>query len=469
MDRAKALYFEGNQRMQAGDLRAAEACFREAIALVPDFAEAIANLGFVLESGGAVEEAEACYVRALALNAPYPQLHLNHGALLFRQKRLDEAERAYRQAIDLWPEFSAAWSNLGVLLACRQREDEAEACYRKALALDPSYAKARFNLSYLALRQGRFEEGWRYLEARATEATNMRLPCPRWEGQPLAGKALVVRSEGGYGDTIQLCRYATVLKEQGARHVTWMCYPGLEALFATADGIDEAIGLEADLSARMADFWAPAWSLPFYCGTRIDTIPARVPYLHAPPERTAQWRAALPPDGVRVGLVWKGNAAFENDGERSIASLSLLAPLWSVPGVRFISLQKGAGESEAACPPDGLPVLDLGSRMEDFADAAAIVSQIDLVICVDTAVAHLSGALGKACWVLLPDYMTDWRWMTRRPDSPWYPNALRLFRQPPGGGWETVVAAVAYALQQWAADNGERDGDTCFYVPTRTQ
>ncbi len=442
--------------MREGDLQAAEACFREAIALAPDFAEAIGNLGFVLERRGAAEEAEVCYVRALALDPPYPQIHLNHGALLFRQKRLQEAERAYRRAIDLWPEFPAAWSNLGVLLACSQREDEAEACYRKALALDPAYAKACFNLSYLALRQGRFQEGWRYLEARTTEATTTQLPYSRWRGQSLAGKAVIVRSEGGYGDTIQLCRYARVLKDLGARHVTWMCYPGLKGLFAMADGIDDAIDLGDDLHGRAADFWTPAWSLPLYCGTRVDTIPAQLPYLHASPEQVAQWRAALPPDGVRVGLVWKGNPAFENDGDRSIASLSLLAPLWSVRGARFISLQKGAGAAEAACPPDGLPVLDLGARVEDFADAAAIVSQIDLVICVDTAVAHLSGALAKSCWVLLPDYMADWRWMTQRTDSPWYPDTLRLFRQPPGGGWETVVASVACALEQWVADNGVR-------------
>ena len=187
-------------------------------------------------------------------------------------------------------------------------------------------------------------------------------------------------------------------------------------------------------------------SLPYFCGTRIDNIPAGIPYLAAEPAKAAAWRSQLPASGLRIGLAWKGNPRFENDKDRSLPSLDVLAPLADMAGLNFVSLQKGPGEAEAHCPPAGLPVLALGERIEDFSDTAAIIANLDLVISVDSAVAHLAGALGKPCWVLLPDYQTDWRWLTGRHDSPWYPG-MRLFRQPSGGGWEAVVATLAEALR----------------------
>jgi hypothetical protein len=179
--------------------------------------------------------------------------------------------------------------------------------------------------------------------------------------------------------------------------------------------------------------------------------------LHASPQKLAQWRGTMPPAGssmgLRVGIVWKGNPAFENDADRSLPHLSLLAPLWSVSGVSFISLQKGAGADEAAQPPAGQPLWDLGPGIADFADTAAIVSQLDLVISVDTAVAHLAGALGKPCWIMLPAYRTDWRWLTDREDSPWYPGVVRLFRQSPMGDWTSVVARLRQALDDLASSS----------------
>jgi hypothetical protein len=171
--------------------------------------------------------------------------------------------------------------------------------------------------------------------------------------------------------------------------------------------------------------------------------------LHAPQERAEKWAQQLPKNRLRVGLVWKGNPLFENDADRSLSSLDILAPLGQVSGVHFISLQKGAGEDEVMSPPHGLHLTHLGSQLTDFADTAAVVTNLDLVICVDTAIAHLAGALGKPCWVLLPDYKTDWRWMTDRTDSPWYPGTMRLFRQQATGDWSAVVAEVVAALDQW--------------------
>jgi hypothetical protein len=377
---------------------------------------------------------------------------MNLGVNLAQRKRFGEAEAAYLDAIRLDPALPAAWSNLGVLYACMKREAEAERCYRTASGIDPGYANARFNLAYILLRQGRYEEGWACMEARDWYAAlEDRLPCPRWRGEDLAGKSLLFAFEAGQGDMIQFCRYASVLKTKGAASITMICHSPLKALFATLDGVDSVIGFNEPLPSAHYDYWTPPLSVPGYCKTRLETIPAALPYLQSDPERVARWQPLLPRQRPRIGLVWKGNRSFENDADRSLPSLKLLAPLWQVPGAQFVSLQKGAGEDEAAQPPDDQPLTDLGSKVEDFADTAAIIAGLDLVITVDTAVAHLTGALGKPCWVLLPDYKTDWRWLADRTDSPWYPGVMRLFRQEKMEDWAPVVDAVRTALQNVTA------------------
>ena len=449
--RAEACFHEGNRHLAGGDAARAEECFRQAIGFFPDLAEAHANLGLVLDQGGRLAEAEAHYLHSIACNASHGQTHLNLGALLAQQKRFAEAEAAYLRALELMPESTAAWSNLGVLQACRKQEAEAERSYRKAIALDPDYQMARFNLSYLLLRQGRFDEGWRCLEARNRYAAmEQRLACPRWRGEPLQGKSLLIGFEAGHGDMIQFCRYAAVLKARGARHITLICHPALKALFATLDGVDAVVGLDEPLPATTWDCWTPPLSIPFHCRTRLDSIPASLPYLRAESRKIDYWSSVMSRQGsitdLRVGLAWKGNPRFENDEDRSLPGLDILASLGEVAGARFFSLQKGAGEEEAAAPPAGLSLMNLGPQISDFADTAAIVANLDLVISVDTAVAHLAGAMGKACWILLPDYKTDWRWLSGRSDSPWYPGVVRLFRQSRMGDWTSVLADVRAAL-----------------------
>ncbi|OQX06140.1 MAG: hypothetical protein BWK76_26585, partial [Desulfobulbaceae bacterium A2] len=200
------------------------------------------------------------------------------------------------------------------------------------------------------------------------------------------------------------------------------------------------------------DYWTPPLSMPYHCRTRLETIPADIPYVQAEPQAAARWATELAGHGaatdLRVGLVWRGNPRFENDADRSLPGLTLLEPLGTMGGLCWFSLQKGAGEDEAAHPPPGLPLVHLGPRITDFADAAAIVANLDLIITVDTAMAHLAGALGKPCWVLLPDYKPDWRWLTDRNDSPWYPGVMRLFRQPRPGDWTTVLEDLATSLRQ---------------------
>ncbi|MBI3902668.1 MAG: glycosyltransferase family protein [Nitrosomonadales bacterium] len=455
---AEALFFAGNRHMEAGETIRAGACFSKAVQIAPDFAEAYANWGLLLDRRGDKKTAEVCYRLSIKFNQAYAEVHLNLGALLANEKRFDESEAAYKQAIALDKNSPVAWSNLGVLYACMKREEEAEQCYRMAMSMDASYATVRFNFSYLLLRQGRFEEGWECLEARNFYAPlAAHFVCPRWQGDALNGKSILIAYEVGHGDMIQFFRYAKVLKAQGAASVSMICHPALKTLFSVQEDVDTVISFDETIPTSGWDFWTPPLSIPYHCGTRLDCIPASLPYLHAAPERIAKWAALLPEHELRVGLVWKGNPLHENDADRSLPSLSVLAPLWGVKGVRFISLQKGAGEDEAAR--SELPLIDLGRRPEDFSDTAAIVTNLDLVICVDTAIAHLAGALGKRCWVLLPAYKADWRWLADRTDSPWYPEIMRLFRQAEMGDWAAVVAEVIVALEQWAVEmHAQRSG-----------
>lgn len=429
----------------------AEQCFRQALSLRPDFPEALANLGFLKEQTGAIGEAEAFYRKSIQSDPEAVQVKLNLAAMLSDGKRFIEAETLYMQCLQQAPDSPAVWSNYGVLLACMKREEEAENCYRTALSLDETYAKARFNLAYVLLRQGRFAEGWSCLEARDWYLRLQAcLPFPRWQGESLAGKSLLIGFEAGHGDMIQFCRYARLLKEKGALRIGIICHPGLVHLLASLPAIDEVLSTEQALPQTGWDCWSPPLSLPLYCHTLLETIPAEIPYLRAEPERLARWLPLLPGGLPRVGLVWKGRPDFENDADRSLPSLATLLPLAKLDGLSFVSLQKGQGEDEARHPPDGFRVLPLGEGFDDFADTAAVVSGLDLVISVDTAVAHLAGALGKPCWILLPDYRSDWRWLVERDDSPWYPGVVRLFRQPPGGGWEPVVEHLVSALREWS-------------------
>jgi Flp pilus assembly protein TadD len=440
---ADALFEEGYALLGKRDYAGAQACFRAAIAARPGFVEALVNLAWALEQAGVLDAAETWYLRSLEADPQCLGAHRNLGVLLVRQKRFAEAEAVYRRVLLIHPDSASLWTNLGVLMADCKREPEAEACFRKALELDPEFKGAHYNLGYLFLRRGQFEEGWRGREARAGSAFADRFTFPCWQGEDLRGRSLLIVAQAGHGDMIQFCRYAAVLKERFACRIGVLCHTALKRLFRGLDGIDQVFGLDEPLPVAGWDFWAQPLSLPLRCGTRLETIPAAIPYLHPDPGLVAAWRSRIPAEGFRVGLVWKGSAGFESDGDRSLASLELLAPL-AASGARLVSLQKGAGEAEAQHPPPGMALTDLGSLMADFADTAAIMASLDLVISVDTAAAHLAGALGIPCWVLLPDYRTDWRWLTGRDDSPWYP-AMRLFRQA-GGDWPAVIRRVAAEL-----------------------
>jgi tetratricopeptide (TPR) repeat protein len=432
------------------------AIYQRVIELKPESADSYNNLGVLFKETQRLEEAEAAYRIAIELKPDFEKAHSNLGVLFKETGRIAEAKIAYRHAIELKPDYPEAHNNIGVLHKDDRLFAEAEAAYRWALSLKPDYANAQWNLGLLLLTLGRYGEAWPYYESRyhpnRTEGISHlpKLDFPQWRGESLQGKSLLIWPEQGFGDYIQFARFLPRLKELGASRITLLCHPALKPLLETVSAVDRVIADLADVSSH--DFWVLPLSLPLQLEITLETLPSRLPYVQALPERLEHWRQRLPATGLTVGLVWKGNPQHQNDANRSLPSLKVLAPLWSVPGISYISLQKGAGEEEVQQNAQDFPIIDLGSSIEDLADTAAIVAQLDLVICVDTVVAHVAGALGKPCWLLLPVIETDWRWFVERTDSPWYPGVMRIFRQSSPHDWsETVKKLVVHMELKLAA------------------
>jgi len=393
---------------------------------------------------GDLTTAEHAYRSVLQRDDRNGVAHNNLANLLRQCGRFNEAEAHYCRALELMADSAEIRNNRAGTLERLQRYAEAEIDYRRALELKPRFAEARFNLGMLLLSAGRYTEGWEYYEARSEAfGEHGQLPFPQWNGEDLNGKTLLLLPEQGYGDTIQFVRYVPLLKARGAAKISVICKPVLAPLLRTVEGIDALITDPQALHVH--DYWASLMSLPWRTGTTVESIPAKIPYVGVLTNRLEMWQARLPGDGLRVGLVWKGNAGHENDAQRSLSHFSDLAPLWSVSGVRFISLQVGNAETQADECKVPQPALCLGREIRNFGDTAAIVAQLNLVICVDTAIAHVAGALGVACWLMLPQTGVDWRWHRTGTGSPWYPRDMFLFRQRQGG-WPALIDEVKGAL-----------------------
>ena len=444
----------------AGRPDLAEAAYRRALDLRPDYADAWHNLGLLYSQRRRYDQAEAALTTYIGLRPRDPE-GLNSIGNIYQYQGDDErAEAAYRTALALRPGYAKTLNNLGALLQRKGCGADAEAAYRAAVDADPAYPEARWNLGFLLLAQGRLDEGWPWMEARYDArlarpiATPPRLPFPAWRGDSLAGRSIVVWPEQGFGDLIQFVRYLPLLKAAGAARVTLVCPEPLLPLLRGVAGADVVLGTGAASQLAAHDCWVLMLSLPMHFHTTLATIPATLPYLAPDPARVRHWHARLgqaAPKALRVGLVWRGFSGHVNDAQRSLPGLAALAPLLAVDGIDFVSLQRGMDQGEA--DPDaaqfGLP--DVGAAIADFGDTAAVVAQLDLVICVDTAVAHVAGALGIPCWVLLPAVHPDWRWMQGRSDSPWYPDVIKLYRQHSPGQWQQLVAEMAENLRAWAA------------------
>jgi len=430
----------------------AEASYREALRLRPNFPEAHSNLGNALYVLGRLAEAEASYREALRLRPNFPEAHSNLGNALNDLGRPAEAEASYRAALRLRPNFPEAHSNLGNALNNLVRPAEAEASCREALRLRPDYPEAHYNLGRTLLLAGRFEEGWKEYEWRwMTKMFSIvarDFSAPLWKGEAIGNRTILLHAEQGFGDTLQFCRYAALMAS-GARIILEVQAPLLR-LMSRLPGVTQIIARGDRLPPF--DLHCPLMSLPHIFGTTLDTIPARTPYLSADRTLVANWQERLVGlDGLRIGLVWAGAqwlnvaGAAAVAGRRSIA-LKSLAALGEVSGVRFVSLQKGEPAAQAADSSHGLTLYDFTTDLHDFEDTAALIVNLDLVVSVDTAVAHLAGALGKPVW-LLNHFETSWRWLLNRDDSPWYPT-LRQFRQPRPDDWNSVVCAARQALQR---------------------
>ncbi|HLO76882.1 MAG TPA: tetratricopeptide repeat protein [Magnetospirillum sp.] len=426
----------GNALMGLGNAGEAVEAFLKVVALTPEDAEGWYNLGSAYAALDQPEEAVASLRRSAQLRPSAPAFY-NLGNVLLRDDRPVEAEAAFRAAADLAPDWPDVPVNLAAALADQGRVGEAEGILRHVAAIIPDMADAHFNLALLLLRQGRFQEGWKEYEWRwqRPDFQPLRRPFvqPQWDGGELAGRTLLITAEQGFGDALQHCRFIAEVARRGAR-VVLECRPGLTRLLAGVEGVAEVVELGAELPSF--DLHVPLLSLPHLLGVAVGDLPGRVPYLAVPPG-TDDFADFAAGSEIKVGLVWAGSASRDRDRRRSLSPADL-APLLAVPGCRFHSLQVD-GEPAPA------PVVTLVERLGDFADTAAAVAALDVVISVDTAVAHLAGALGKPVWVMLSTPCDGFLWMDGRDDSPWYPSA-RLFRQERGGDWGGVVAAVAHAL-----------------------
>ena len=446
---------EGHALEAAGKLDEAMQCYLEAIRLAPNPARAHLNRGNILLLKGDLNGALDAFMTALKHKPDYAGAYYNIGNALLGNGQFDEAAMNYRRALEIQPDYAEVHCVLGIALKELGQLDSAIASFQNALKINPHLVEAHLNLGSLLLAQGRYLEAWPEYEARydpdysGRQSIPPALPFPNWQGESLDGKSIVIWPEQGFGDEIQFARYIPMLKVRGASRITLVCKTPLEALLETLENVNTVVSQSEAVSLPVHDYWTFSMSLPLHFATTVETIPSSVPYLGLLPERLERWRNRLPTGGLKVGLVWKGSAGHKNDANRSLPNLSTLAPLWSIPGITFVSLQKGPGENEAATPPADQPILHLGSDIVDFADSAAIVAQLDLMICIDTAIAHLAGALNKPCWVLLPAIGIDWRWLHGRTDSPGYPGVMRLFRKTQPGDWSAIIGEVAQALEAW--------------------
>jgi tetratricopeptide (TPR) repeat protein len=481
-DLGEAQFNRANALRALGRLADAVTAYKAAVALAPDYLPALANLTAVLAELDRFDEAVAACDAAVAAAPNSPEAHTNRAKILSDLKRseaaLASADRALElrsdyaeahnnravalvdlgrplealaacgHAIALQPDFADAYSNRGTALYDLGRPDAALESYEAALALAPGHVAAHFNRATSLLALGDLAAGfeayrWRWrLPSFARRVSP--LPWPRWQGERLAGKTILVACEQGFGDALQFIRYAPRLTE--AARVTVLARPELLSLFRAMPGI-EATGAISEAEAY--DFQVPLMDLPHILGTTLETAPGETPYLAADPAKVAVWARRLGPGRgeTRVGLVWAGDArwhdpaAFASDRRRSM-SLAQLAPLGRAAGARFFSLQKGEPAAQAAASP--FPLTDWSAELGDFADTAALITNLDLVITVDTAVAHLAGALGKPVWIA-SRFAGCWRWLNGREDSPWYPTA-RIFHQPAPGAWDAVVERLAAEL-----------------------
>lgn len=428
----------GSVRHEQGGLDEALACFQQALEVEPGYVEAWTNRGIVLKDLGRLDEAAESFGRALALRPDHPEAHNGLANVVKEWGRLDEALAGYGRALGLRPGYVEAMTNLGTVLKELGRMDEALACYARALELAPDYPEVHWNRAFALLSDGRYREGWEEYEWRWRRSPAGRMPHPaypqpNWTGEPGQGRTILLWSEQGFGDGLHFIRFAPLVARRGWTVVV-QTVPALRRLFQTMPGI-EVVGTDEALPPF--DVQCSLLSLPRVLGVTGTSIPAEIPYLHPQPELNAAWRQRLAGwRGLKLGVAWRGNPGHHRDRHRSVGP-DWFGSILDMDGIDVVSLHPDGRPDEFAALGCRGQFLDPSRELGDYADTAALIAALDLVISVDSSVCHLAGALGVPVWTLL-DYAPDWRWLRGRGDTPWYPT-MRLLRQPAPGDWHAVA------------------------------
>jgi tetratricopeptide (TPR) repeat protein len=432
---------------QKGELQQAAGCYERSLQLRPDSPDVLSNLSAVYQQLQQTGQAQNCCLRALAVDPQHVAARYNLGNICLDQGNLDAAADQYRQTLNIDPTHISSLCNLGRALHRLGQIDASLDVYNRALKISPEHPEVRFNRAIALLLQGKWSDGWPDYEYRFRCHNRMQIyphqisGC-RWQGQSFDGKTLLVHGEQGFGDALQFVRFLPMVKQLGGR-VVLETHGSLLSLFKCLEEVDAMIELSAQHPPRIDfDLYIPLCSLPGIFNTTPNNLPDCGPYLFARKDRIKQWSARLPPKGPNVGLVWSGSNTYP---ERS-CNLQDLAHLLKIENINWIGLQKGHGTAQIEVPrlPSGLPMTNWGPEFADFSDTAAAIASLDLIISIDTCVAHLAGAMGKPVWLLLPK-VPDWRWLLRSSHTPWYAS-MRLFRQAQAGDWQPVMQAMASKL-----------------------
>jgi len=441
-----ALHLLGFIYYQSKDFNSAISYLQKAIHINSADAVAYNNLGNALQNNGQIDEAIACYNNAVQINPYYDEAYNNLGCAFYEKGNFDEAIANFKKTLQINPYNTLAHNNLGQSLLEKVQIHEALLCFQKAIQLKPDYALAHFNKSLALLLSGDFKEGLKEYQWRwKLEEHKMRnFSRPLWNGSFIKNATILLHTEQGLGDTIQFIRYAPMVAAKGAKVIA-ECQKELATLLQSIEGIHQIVIQGEELPAF--DVHCPLLSLPLVLNTTLENIPAKTPYINADPLLIQKWRERVRDDNgvVKVGIAWAGGPRHKKDRYRS-CSLEVFSPLAQLDDITCYSLQKGDAAQQAKNPPEGIKLIDYMEEIKDFSDTAALIENLDLVISVDTAVAHLAGALGKPVWTLLP-YAADWRWLLDREDSPWYPT-MRLFRQPSLDNWMPVMDRLISELRR---------------------
>jgi FKBP-type peptidyl-prolyl cis-trans isomerase 2/predicted negative regulator of RcsB-dependent stress response len=452
ISKAHDYYDQGITFQDRGQQDEAIQSYQKAIELNPGFAPAYYNLGVAFHKKGQPDQAILCYQLATGFNPNYAEAYHNLGIVLKEKGKLDEATTCFEVALQSKPTYAGAYYNLGNILVAKGKFDEALSYYRKTIDLNPDYAEAHWNIALINLLFGNFDRGWKGYEWRwklEGVSAKRNFDQPLWDGSDIAGRTILLHAEQGLGDTIHFIRYAPLVAERGAK-VIFECQKELVSLLEAVRGIYQVIERGAQLPEF--DVHCPLLSLPLVFGTTLENIPSAVPYITINSSLIQKWQNKLLSDNskLKIGLAWSGDMGMRDDQNRS-CSLEIFSRLAGIDDITFYSLQKGEAAEQAKKPPEGMNLVDYTEEIYDFLDTAAFIENLDLVICVDTAVAHLAGAMGKPVWTLIP-FVPDWRWMLDREDSPWYPT-MKLFRQPDRGDWAPVIAKLSEELRTFSKND----------------